>query len=80
MTTYDIMLTTYEFRVYGLISEDAEVPLYWTEKFQHILDDLTFDQAKKLWLAQNPDFTEEVVAIYNTTKMHYCHYHGHYYS
>ncbi|HET9505976.1 MAG TPA: hypothetical protein VFO93_20685 [Hymenobacter sp.] len=72
-------MTTYDIRVYGLLYGEDTSALYGNAKFQHVLDDLTFDQVKKLWVAQNPHLEVDVIAIYNTTKMHFCTYHHNYY-
>ena len=72
-------MTIYDIRLYGLLHKEATVALYGNAKFEHILDDLTFDQARKLWTAQNPHLEVDVIAIYNRTRMHFCTYHHNYY-
>ncbi len=65
-------MTNYDIRIYGNFHKGAVTPVYWTVKFQHILDDLTFDQVKKLYLVQNPHLDGDLIAVYNTSTLRYC--------
>ena len=66
------LMTKYDIRLYGLSWPDSVCATYWTVQFQHMLDDLNFDQVKKLWSVENKNKECEIVSIYNTSNMRYC--------